>query len=92
MSEADKETKNLGIGCLAIIVCIAIGAFISVQKEKTAGNCWLKGCKNKGQGWYYETKGQKTILSQGDKYLSSGALKTAESGGYCSKEHCLKDH
>lgn len=93
LTEAEKKDfKKTMLQLVVVVALFSIAIFSPRETVKPDGpaKCLLKGCNNPGTGWYYETQGQKTILSQGGRYLSSGALQTSDSGGYCSKEHCLK--
>ncbi len=83
-----SNTKGC-LGCLGIIVVVLaiIGAISDQTGSSSSGKCLKKGCENKGQGWYYHTTGQKSII--GTQY---GALRTAETGGYCSRQHCIDDN
>ncbi len=73
------------LGCLGIIVVvlIIIGAISDHTGSSSSGKCQKTGCENKGQGWYYSTGGEKSILG-----MQYGALKTDVTGGYCSRQHC----
>jgi TM2 domain-containing membrane protein YozV len=72
---------------VVVIIGLATRSGDSALSSSSAGKCLKNGCENMGQGWRYSTGGEKTIL--GTQY---GCLRTTETGGYCSRQHCSDDH
>ena len=90
ITEAQKKETSKGcFGCFGVaVILFAIASGISncdkrSQSSRIATNkCLKEGCNNKGMGWTWSTSGEKTMIG-----MIYGAVRTRETGGYCSREH-----
>ena len=82
-----EKPQSNAKGCLVILAIIVGVLFligeIADHAKLSAGppKCLKKGCENIGQGWSVEIHGD-----------MSGVGRWHETGGYCSKQHCIDDY